>query len=153
MSDIDQRIEQRIRAFADELRALLREAAHEALDEALGTLGTVSPTAPRTRSKSSTKKRRPRLKGTRRTNEQMQRDVAALREHIAQHPGHTATQIASAVGMSTRELARPLKKLFTGGDVRKTGVKSHTRYYPKKKPARSRPSPRRSRAKNSRPRR
>ena len=135
MADIEERIEQRIRALAEELRELIREAAHQAIDDALAT--TASPPAssasPRHRSKtkrSSSKKRRPRPKGTRRSSEEMQRDLDALREHIRQHSGANALEIGAALGMANRELARPIKKLIASGEIRKTGVKSHTRYYP-----------------------
>lgn len=132
MADIEEQIEQRIRAFADELRALIREAAHQAIDEALGA--TTKPPSTRHRSSakpaSSKTRRRPSLKGTRRTTDQMQRDLDALREHIRRHPGATALEIGVTLGMATRELARPIKKLIAAGDIRKTGVKSNTRYYP-----------------------
>jgi hypothetical protein len=32
--------------------------------------------------------------------------------------------------MATREVTRPINKLIATGQVRKTGVKSSTRYYP-----------------------
>ena len=153
MADIDERIEQRIRAFADELRELIREAAHEAIDEALTKTSSSSPPAhrsgpkPPVRNKRTTaKNRRPRPKGTRRTSEQMQRDVDALREHIRQHPGATAPEIGAALGMASREITRPIKKLVGAGEIRKTGVQSHTRYYPADS------APREPRRNNSHPR-
>jgi len=132
VADIEERIEQRIRAFADELRALIREAAHQAIDEALGVATTPSSTPRRSNAKpaSSKSRRRPSPKGTRRTTDQMQRDLDALREHVRRHPGLTALEISAALGMASREVARPIKKLIVAGDVRKTGVKSSTRYYP-----------------------
>lgn len=131
MADIEERIEQRIRAFADELRALIREAAHQAIDDAFGAASTSSSPPRRSNAKrtSSKSRRRPSPKGTRRTTDQMQRDLDALREHVRRHPGSTALEIAAAIGMATREIARPIKKLIAAGDVRKTGVKSNTRYY------------------------
>jgi hypothetical protein len=32
--------------------------------------------------------------------------------------------------MASREITRPIKKLIAPGEVRKSGVKSHTRYFP-----------------------
>jgi hypothetical protein len=132
VANIDERIEQRIRAFADELRALVREAAHQAIDEALGPTTTAPSTSRRSNAKhaSSKTRRRPSPKGTRRTTDQMQRDLDALREHVRRHPGASALEIGAALGMATREIARPIKKLVAAGEVRKTGVKSNTRYYP-----------------------
>lgn len=137
MADIDERIEQRIRAFADELRELIREAAHEAIDQALAKTTSSRSAAARSGAKASaakkrraTKKRRPRPKGKRRTEQQMQRDLDALRDHIGEHPGTTALDIAAELGMANREITRPIKKLLAAGEIRKTGVKSHTRYYP-----------------------
>jgi hypothetical protein len=143
VANIDERIEQSIRAFADELRQLIREAAHEAIDEALANTSSSSPPARRSDAKPSAAKmrpakkkrpaaakRRPRPKGTRRTNEQMQRDLDALRDRIRHHPGQTAMQIGAALGMASREISRPIKTLLAAGELRKTGVKSHTRYFP-----------------------
>lgn len=65
----------------------------------------------------------------------MQRDLDALREHIRRHPGMTAIEIGAALSMATREIARPIKKLIATGDVRRTGVKSNTRYYPAEAPS------------------
>jgi hypothetical protein len=137
VADIEERIEQRIRAFADELRALIREAAHQAIDEALGATTTPTSTSRRSNAKptSSKTRRRPSPKGTRRTTDQMQRDLDALREHVRRHPGMTALEISAALGMANREITRPIKKLIAAGDVRKTGVKSSTRYYPTDSPA------------------
>jgi hypothetical protein len=119
VADIDERIEQSIRTFADELRELVREAAHEAIDEALAKTSSSSPSARRSGAKPSAakkraapKKRRPRPKGARRTSEQMQRDLDALREHIRRHPGATAMEIGAALGMASREITRPIKKLI-----------------------------------------
>lgn len=141
MADIDERIEQSIRAFADELRELIREAAHEAIDEALaktsassssrfGAKPSTAKNRPAARKRPTARKRRPRPKGTRRTSEQMERDLDALREHIRQHPGATVLEIGDALGMASREITRPIKKLIAAGEIRKTGVKSHTRYFP-----------------------
>lgn len=132
MADIQERIEQRIRAFADELFALIREAAHQAIDQALGATTTPASNARRSNAKpaSSKTRRRGSPKGTRRTTDQMQRDLDALREHIRRQPGMTALEIGAALGMATREIARPIKKLVAAADVRRTGVKSNTRYYP-----------------------
>jgi len=140
VADIDERIEQRIRAFADELRELIREAAHEAIDEALAKTSSstpsrsgAKPSATKNRSaarkRPAAKKRRPRPKGARRTAEQMERDLDALREHLRQHPGQTALEIGAALGMASREITRPIRKLIADGEVRKTGVKNHTRYF------------------------
>lgn len=132
MADIEEQIEQRIRAFADELRALIREAAHQAIDDALGAAST-QPSSPRrsnAKPASSKTRRRPSPKGTRRTTDQMQCDLDALREHLRRHPGTTALEISAALGMATREITRPVKKLIAAGEVRKAGVKSNTRYYP-----------------------
>jgi hypothetical protein len=132
VADIEERIEQRIRAFADELRALIREAAHQAIDEALGATATPTSNSRRSNAKpaSSKTRRRPSPKGARRTTDQMQRDLDALRDHVRRHPGTTALEISAALGMATREVTRPIKKLIAAGDIRKTGVKSNTRYYP-----------------------
>jgi hypothetical protein len=136
VTDIEERIEQRIRAFADELRALIREAAHKAIDDALGATTTAAP-GRRSNAKpaSSKTRRRPSPKGTRRTTDQMQRDLDALREHIRRNPGMTAIEISATLSMATREIARPIKKLIAAGDVRRTGVKSNTRYYPAEAPS------------------
>ncbi|MBX3274395.1 MAG: hypothetical protein KF729_29290 [Sandaracinaceae bacterium] len=148
MSDIDARIEERVRAFTKDLRALIGEAAHEAIDQAFRSAGmqvaavkaaapkaaapkAAAPAAPKAAAAPAAGgKRKPRPKGTRRTSEQMIRDLEVLREYVAANPGKTALELGGVLGMATREMTRPLSKLIASGDVYKDGVKSHTRYYP-----------------------
>ena len=151
MSDIDARIEERVRAFTKDLRALIGEAAHEAIDQAFRSAGMqvaakaaapkatapkAAPAAPKAAAAApkaaaaSGGKRKPRPKGTRRTSEQMAKDLEVLREYVAANPGKTALELGGVLGMATREMTRPLSKLIASGDVYKDGVKSHTRYYP-----------------------
>ncbi len=141
MSDIDALIEERIRDFIDELRTLLREAALEAVREALGGSegsverkdrgGTRLPKERAPRAKARPKHRADGQQSNgRRTAEEIAGVAARVRRHIEQTPGQTIEQIALALGMPTQALTRPVSKLLESRQVRKTGLKRQTKYYP-----------------------
>lgn len=153
MSDIDKRIEDRIRAFTQELRDLFRQAAVEAITTALSssppTSATSEPTertAKRKRASSSSRSTPP--PSQRRSPQQMARVVDLLLAQITAHPGQTIEQIAQALDMPVPQLSRPVAKLLTAGRLRKTGIKRYTKYFPQ-----GAPSPTPAKKASSKPRR
>jgi hypothetical protein len=137
MSDIDKRIEDRIRAFTEELRDLLREAAIEAITTALSSpLAAVgnseSDSLERTakhRRISKSLRSAPSL-ASRRSPQQMAHVVDLLYAQITAQPGQTIEQIAKAIGMTPRQLSRPVRQLLAARRIKKTGIKRYTRYFP-----------------------
>jgi hypothetical protein len=128
MKDLDVVIDKRIKAFLDELQALVRAAAVEAVGDALGVKKAAAGKIGR---RKTAKKAAPKP-GGKRTPEQLADTVNRVRHHVETNPGQTVEQIGKALGMPTKALALPLKKLLAGGEVRKTGIKRRTRYFPAK---------------------
>jgi hypothetical protein len=125
MKVVEADIDRRIKAFVDELQVLVRAAAVAAVSDALGAKPAAARPARGTAAKKAGAKH-----GGKRTPEQIAGTIASVRQHLQANPGQTVEQIGKALGMATRALALPLKKLLAGGEVRKTGIKRRTRYFP-----------------------
>jgi hypothetical protein len=133
MMDFDAVLEKKIKSFVEELHALVQQAAVESVRDALGMKGAG---VARPRTKKAAKKaeepppKRAPKQGGKRTPEELARAVAKVRQHVQANPGHSIEQIGKAIGMPTKDLALPIIKLLKSGDVRKTGIKRNTKYFP-----------------------
>lgn len=141
MSDIDQSIRQRVDHFVADLTELIRQAALESVSAALGT----QPTSVRGRSSTarsgaaSSKTSSPRgrgatfsaKKGARRTAGELEKQGATLISIVQKNPGIRADQIAKTLGVATRDLALPIKKLLEDKAISKKGQRRATAYYAK----------------------
>ncbi|MFW6067026.1 MAG: hypothetical protein ACOC97_01720 [Myxococcota bacterium] len=127
--DINRQIEERIRAFADELNQLVRQAALEAVQNALGA-STPSRAGARGRASAPASSARGRGAGGRRSPRQMSQTMSALRTYVAQNPGARMEHISAALGRPTKELRLPVNKLLAEGAIRSEGHRRATKYYP-----------------------
>ena len=61
-------------------------------------------------------------------------ELAALGEHlysaVCSRPGETMSVLATEIGVSARELHKPMALLKSEGRVRSAGQRNHTRYFP-----------------------
>lgn len=129
-SDIDDRIRGMVEAFAGELAALIRESAFETVRAALGEGGGGGGRGRRggaatLRSSSS------RAKGAKRPPGEIAKLVGKLKDYVKAHPGERIEQIAKGMGVSTRELNLPAKKLLAEKALKTRGEKRATKYFPK----------------------
>ncbi|MFW5875109.1 MAG: hypothetical protein ACOCXM_00100 [Myxococcota bacterium] len=124
--DINEQIEERIRAFAAELNDLVRRAALESVHNALG--GGASTTA--SARAATTRAGRGAGAQGRRSPRQMAGTIDAVREFVANNPGARMEQMTAALGQPAARLRGPVNKLIEQGIVRKTGEKRATKYYP-----------------------
>jgi uncharacterized Zn finger protein len=92
---------------------------------------------PRTRAAARTRARVPK----RRSASDVAETAALTLEFIESHPGVGVELIAQHLGLSTRELSLPLRKLIAQGSVVSAGLKSATKYFPAPLPARRRRQP------------
>jgi DNA-binding Lrp family transcriptional regulator len=135
MKDFDVVMDERIKAFVDELQAIVRNAAVEAVSDALGVSKAAAARPFRRATKRAGATKRvvkeglPRSKGGRRTTRQLGLIAARLRKHVEGSPGQTIVEISKALKASHRELTRPMSKLLAEGAVKKTGQRRQTRYW------------------------
>ncbi|MFO0565417.1 MAG: hypothetical protein U0263_07130 [Polyangiaceae bacterium] len=129
MSEVDRLIRARIDQFVDELTELVRRAALEAVSEALGGRAT----RPAEGTPARTRRRRVEARGSKRTASDLGALTERIERHVQDNPGEGAQHIARALGVGTKDLVLPLKKLLESGAVHKKGERRATKYYRGKK--------------------
>jgi hypothetical protein len=130
MSDIQQQINARIEAFVSEVSALARQAAMEALSNALDQTGARKRGVRAATTNGVALARTPRRKGAKRSPNEIQGTIAALEAHIAANPGQRMEEIATALHVGTKDLTLPIKKLLASKAIKRQGQKRATRYFP-----------------------
>jgi hypothetical protein len=135
MTEIEQRINDLVSSFINDITKLARQAALDTLAEALaGVGGTVISDLrlPRGRRGKGgalfTGGRRP--KGAKRPQGEIEKMKDAVLAHIKEHPGERIEQINGHMGTRTADLSLPLKKLIADGAVRTEGDRRATKYFP-----------------------
>jgi len=155
-------IQARVNEFVADLEKLVRAAALEAVQSALGMsagesrksapaprkpgrpakaavakpVAAAAATAPAAKPAAPAAKApaaAKRKKGQKRTQAELSALQAKLDGYVAANAGKRIEEIAKALSISTSELTRPMKKLMEDGKVRSTGERRATRYYPAKK--------------------
>lgn len=130
-------IESRLRAFADEIRALTRQELMDAVNNVLGGAATAKrgPGRPRKAtpapvSRPPTAKKAPTTSGGRRASATVANTIERVLAHIVAHPGQGAEHIGPELRLTTRQLALPITKLLGSGHITRQGVRRATRYFP-----------------------
>ena len=146
MDNVETQLRSRVDSFVNELSALVRQAALEAVANALKG-GDSTPAAP---AKAPAKRGRPpaaaarpaakpakaapaaaakRKAGQKRSPDEIARTTEKLLQYIAKNSGQRIEEIAKAIGHSTKELTLPIKKLLSDKKIAAKGEKRATRYY------------------------
>src|SRR3954464_11800828 len=136
-TDIDDRIRGMLEAFAGDLANLIRESAMQSVRDALG--GEPAARGGRRGSGgggggggvSASSARRRLAKGAKRPPDEIVKLTAQLLDYVKANKGERIEQIATGMGVSTRELNLPVKKLIAGKSIRTRGQKRATQYFPK----------------------
>jgi hypothetical protein len=135
MTGSERQIQERTEIFVEELIELLQRAALElagaAIEDATGAPARTS----KGRSGSSRELDQPefeaeRPKGKKRSPEELEQLTADLGAYIKDNAGQRAEQIAEAMGVATRDLQLPVKKLIEAGAISTKGQKRSTQYFP-----------------------
>lgn len=136
-SDLDTRLQDRIGAFVTEINALVREAAVEAVQEALAGDGAPArrsaPRRTRRKARGKVAKRgrvAKRGKRVRRTGAQVEALAGKALTAIRREPGRRLGEIAKELRAKTKDVRRPVQTLLDAKKVRTTGVRGGTRYFP-----------------------
>ena len=131
MSNFEQQINQRVQSFVAEITELARKQAFETLSSALQGAGLLGG---RSRGRNGAGRRgRAALAssaGGRRSADQIEATCEALLSQIGSNPGQRIEQIGSAIGMRTKDLALPIRKLVAQKQIRTEGQRRATRYFP-----------------------
>jgi len=153
MSTIDDEIRARTSTFVTSLAAIIKRAALEAVETALGgrqastaARGARSLAYPPTKALTSRKavkgaaaSRAPvarkggapkRSPGEKRPPNELAKLTERLGDYIKSNPGARMEAIAKALGTPTRDLNLPIKKLFAAKKIRSEGHKRATEYFP-----------------------
>jgi len=125
MSELDRLIRARIDTFVEELGELVRRAALEAVADALG--GKRAAAKPAARPKARAKQ------GGKRSASELESLSERIQRFVADAPGSGARDIAKGLGISTRDLVLPVKKLVAAGALCTKGQRRATKYYKGKK--------------------
>jgi hypothetical protein len=126
MSEIERRIREKIETFVVELNELVREAALDAVSEALGS------TSRRPRRGAPPKPRVARRgPGQKRSQPEIDRMAKSALSYVEKHPGEGVIAIGRALGVTSKDLVLPMKKLLASGALMTKGQKRATKYYPR----------------------
>jgi hypothetical protein len=133
MSQTDVELRSLVDSFVEQLKNLLRRSALETVQSALGEetparrgrkpgIARAVAAAPATRA---------RKKGAKRTPEELEALVGSLVDYVRKNPGQRIEQIGAGLGIGTKELALPAKKLIADKQLRTKGQKRATTYFAK----------------------
>ena len=104
----------------------IRRGAEAALEHAFAR----NATAKRTKRNRTSPVGKAKAATSTRTVRRSAEDLAELGEEICAHPGESMTVFAQEMGISARELQRPMSKLKAEGRIRRVGERNLTRYFP-----------------------
>ncbi len=131
-SDIDEQIRGMLEAFASDLAGLIRESAMQTVRDALGGAPSGRGGAKRgARAAASAPAGRRLPKGAKRPPDEIVKLTSKLLEYVKGNKGERIEQIAKGMGVSTRELNLPVKKLLSNKSIKTRGQKRATQYFPR----------------------
>jgi hypothetical protein len=143
-NNIDQEIRARIEFFAEELAALVRQAAVESVQTALGQ-GRRGPGRPRKAVGRRVRRVQRRAKGARRgpgrprkgagkrvrrSSGQIEALATRVFAHVKSNQGQRLEEISRALKIPSSELKRPVATLMDAKRLRTKGQKRGTQYFP-----------------------
>src|SRR5580704_16377332 len=152
MSDVENELRSRVEGFVNELSALIRRQALQAVEEvlkkgegavpapahrgpgrprkipveAVGVAGAVRAKPGRPRAAAAPKRRA----GEKRTPQQLAQITEQVFNYIKSNAGQGVEQIAKSLATSTKELTLPIRKLLADKKISSKGQKRATRYSP-----------------------
>jgi hypothetical protein len=112
--------------FVEEITAAIQSSAREALQSALG--GDAPARKGRGRAAKAAAPAA-RGRGAKRAPEELEALTAKLQAHVSKNPGQRIEQISAGLGVATKELALPARKLIAAKAIRTKGQKRATAYF------------------------
>jgi len=130
-NSVQDQIRSSIDQFVVELTQLVRQAALESISQALGGQAAAAPArrGPGRPKGSGRPRKAARARGGRRSSGDVGETAQLLHAHVSSNPGQSISEIASALGSSSKELRLPVLKLIGDGKMHTTGQRRGTRYF------------------------
>jgi len=129
MSNIDEEVREAVESFVEQLKGLIQRAALESVQSALN--GGTSST--RRDAKRSPSRAAAASQGYETTAKRSPAELAALikklHSHISKHPGQRIEKIGEGLGVPTKALVLPVKRLISEKKVTTKGQKRATVYF------------------------
>jgi len=119
-ASVEALIQQQLAAYEAQLREALARTLAKARPAAQRRKATKPKAAPARRASST----------QRRSADEMDAFAARLFEAVESSPGETMAVLAPRLGVSARELERPVLRLKKAGRIKTVGERSRMRYYP-----------------------
>ncbi len=150
--NIQESIQQAVDQFAVTINDIALQAVHDALGSRGVRLGTgpQSPTATLTAAPAARAPRVPRVVkaakakpvkaaangadrkfGAKRTPEEIAETKGRFLDYVTEYPGRRIEHITTAINYVTADLQVPIKQLVAAGDIKVSGERRATRYWPK----------------------
>jgi len=127
MSNTDSAIREAVESFVEQLRGLIQRAALDSVQAALNGAPARRGAKPG-RSAPSDARSKGHRKGAKRTPEQLDGLIKKLHSYVAKNPGQRIEQVGKALGVATKELVLPVKKLVSEKRLSAKGQKRATTY-------------------------
>lgn len=122
MSDLQNEMNRVVAGFVAQVTELARRAAIDTLESALGKRGaSLAAVAHNGR----------RRKGAKRSSGELDKLAESFHAFVAKHPGLRIEQINKQLGTTTKDLALPIRKLISEGELKTKGAKRSTTYFAK----------------------
>jgi len=130
MPNTDAAIRDAVESFVEQLRELIQQAALESVEVALSGGAPARRGAKPGRSAVAVLAK-DHQKGAKRTSEELEALVKKLHSYVAKNSGQRIEQIGKALGVATKELMLPVKKLVGEKKISTKGQKRATTYFAK----------------------
>jgi hypothetical protein len=120
-----------VESFVETLKGLIQQAALESVQVALSGGGLSPGRGSKPGRATVVSVSKGRRKGAKRAPEELEALVKKLHTYVAKNPGQRIEQIGSSLGVATKELVLPVKKLVGEKQLSTKGQKRATVYFAK----------------------
>jgi len=129
MSNIDDAVREAVESFVEQLKGLIQRAALESVQTALNGGSALSPRgASRELGRGSLALERQQA-GSKRSPAELAVLIKKLHAYIAKNPGQRIEKIGTGLGVPTKALVLPVKRLISERKVTTKGQKRATLYF------------------------
>jgi hypothetical protein len=129
MSNIDDAVREAVESFVEQLKELIQRAALESVQAALNGGTALSQRGPSRQPNRAPAASERHQAGAKRSPAELAALIKKLHGYIAKHPGLRIEMIGSGLGLPTKALVLPVKRLISERKVTTKGQKRATLYF------------------------